>query len=177
MNYYDAIVRLSGLLTNEVQKYNLSAAEVVLLNAIHGEGSVMRLSHVNTLADFGPAKQRAERKRLEAMYAGSPRNRDIFDRTFGAAAVPLPETVDAADLLSVVDEEPDFDPTPLVERKAPETPDDPVLALKESIRELGGKVPRGVSDVTELRGILKTLQPAATGIPDATNEPEPATVL
>ncbi len=182
MKYYDALVRLAGNLLNEVQKFNLSAAEVVLLNAIHGEGAISRLKQVGEIEDFTPGKHRAERQRLRAMYADrSTRNLDIFEKLFGTPATPLPLSVEMADLVSAPEPELDLDRTPLLVRENPvvavEAPlEDPVLILKQSIRDLGGTVPRGAVGVEKLREILLELQQARFVAPEE-EEPESASVM
>lgn len=181
MKYYDALVRLAGNLLNEVQKFNLSAAEVVLLNAIHGEGAISRLKQVGEIEDFTPGKHRAERQRLRAMYAErSPRNLDIFEKLFGAPATPLPLSVEMADLVATPEPELDIDRAPLLTREASviEAPlEDPVLILKQSIRDLGGTVPRGAVGVEKLREILLGLQQARFVAPEEEEEPESASVM
>lgn len=75
-------VRLGGDLLNTVEKYGVSPAEVVLLNHIHGEGSVVNVRPNGN--DRGRAVD--EKADLQERYAR------FFKDVFPGASPQLPET-------------------------------------------------------------------------------------
>lgn len=74
-------VRLGGDIANTVEKENVSPAEIAVLTAIHGEGSVINIR--KTIMDKVPHRQ--ERGRLSTHYG-----HHIVDRLFPGEFTPLP---------------------------------------------------------------------------------------
>jgi len=99
---YDATIRLGGSRNNEVLRQGLTAPEVVLLGAIHGEDSVanMRLTKMKDAEGknrkFVERSMIDERNRLAEIYQGNDaRKRGFIARVFGPSTVPLPLAVDS----------------------------------------------------------------------------------
>lgn len=174
MKFYSAKIRLAGSLLNEVLRTDLSAPEVLLLNEIHGEGSIASLTETGE-KEFGRTENRVERRRLERKYGAdpanivSPRNAELLQRLF--PTVDLPQSVSPADLIAVSD----ADIEDLADQA--EVPSAPVPAtkpvvddfdakgqLKETIRKLGGVVPPGNVSEERLRAIVTDLQLAQSGL-------------
>lgn len=94
MDVFSAIVKLrsgaaSGLFTGEVPKTDLSAAEVLLLQSMHGEDAV--ISIVKTGSD--KRKTAAERDRLASVYGPM-----VVAKLFGAEKwKTLPQKLPTAD--------------------------------------------------------------------------------
>jgi hypothetical protein len=112
MNYYDIKLRLAGSLNNEVNKHNVSAPEVMLLNALHGGGAVVSLAPAAAGAKRDVSNPRNMRVEMMRRYACDPRRGgkkshiEAFQGLFGAGdAQPLPETVTMADLIQQPDED------------------------------------------------------------------------
>lgn len=79
MQLYDAICRPGGQLTHEVPKVGLSAPEVILLRAIHGDDGVIRLKPSKVKRDDGVD----EGDRLRQIY-GEKAVARAFGTTFGS---------------------------------------------------------------------------------------------
>lgn len=66
MKLYDAAVRLAGQITNEVNVYQVTAAEIAVLHRIHGGAdAVQRVVEVGSVRNRSDARERA---RLAALY-------------------------------------------------------------------------------------------------------------
>lgn len=94
MQFYQAKVRLAGSLLNEVFKADLSAPEIMLLRAFHGQDAVVDIkkTRVSTLPNSD------ERERLMALYMGTATNdpeqakakNSIWFSLFGHLTAELP---------------------------------------------------------------------------------------
>lgn len=167
MKFYNLKLRLAGALHHEVRLQNISAAEVTLLDAIHGTGSVSELM-LSGEKEYTPRDHRVERRRLEVKY-GQDWNKEkhlvIIRDLFGVSASRLPESVTLDDLAPIEPEEDDMDgpleDAPVVRRVDP-TPKQATLdakdAVKSSIRALGGMVPSGNLSLARLQEHLGQLQ-------------------
>lgn len=96
MQRCNCIVRLSGDVKNTVYKTNVTPAEIAILVAIHGEGSVVDIKP--THQDKTP--HREERKRLKMIYGDK-----IVDATFPGEFANLPVSVSDLDLGAHEEEE------------------------------------------------------------------------
>ena len=166
MKYYTAKIRLNGRTENEVLRHNLSAPEVILLNVIHGGAAIAKLEETGDTA-FSTTQHRQERKRLEDTYGRKKEIADEIQRLFGGVTSMLPESTTLDDLRPVENDmyEDGNDAPPVAEApKAPETVEDPIVAVKASIKELGGRLPRG-ADLETARTILRELQAQVNNIP------------
>lgn len=86
MAIYSAKIRLQSSPMNEVLKSGLSAAEVVLLTAIHGEDAVVDVALEDGVRNVSP-DDAAERERLTEIYEG------YVAKAFGPGNTPLPREV------------------------------------------------------------------------------------
>lgn len=83
MATYTATIALGGAVHNQVNRAGLSGPEVVLLAAIHGEGSV-----TNVRVDDEKAEQRTDAEEREYLIENySPK---YVEKVFGNAYQPLP---------------------------------------------------------------------------------------
>ncbi len=94
MKLYSARVRLAGELKNEVNKYNLTASELLILRALHG-ASENASDPVVDIKETGSVNRSdaKERSRLAGIYTNF-RGQDgatIVRNTLGPAGVPLPQ--------------------------------------------------------------------------------------
>lgn len=100
MNLYDVIVRVGGSVGNEVEKLAVTAAEVVMFQALHGDDSVRRIKHVG-VSDEPDASIRGRMAayfgtgRVETGYSGL----DLVIKTFGPKTMPLPDRVDGVEIV------------------------------------------------------------------------------
>lgn len=104
MQLYSIKVRLGGLVNNEVRKSGVTAAEIMVLRALHGDDAVVDI----TSAKMDHRTHAEERARLNAIYCNketsSPetftKKREMLRGLFGADTadlpVKLPEDVPAA---------------------------------------------------------------------------------
>lgn len=183
MDLYNIKLRLRGALHHEVYRQNVPAAEVVLLNALHGGAAIVNLQKSGS-KEYLPRDHRVERRRLETVYgAGGTREKhlELIRNLFGGVAGALPESVTIDELRPLPEEEDDLD-APLPEAPPPanaikQETIDAKEAVKDSIRKLGGEVPPGNVSLPKLRERLGELQLAANGAPPAEDAPEPANVL
>jgi hypothetical protein len=95
MNLYDVVVRVGGSLYNEVERLSITAPEVVMLQALHGDDSVLRIKHVGTsdetdsmirdrMCDFFGTG------RVETARSGP----ELMKQYFGPKSMPLPDHID-----------------------------------------------------------------------------------
>lgn len=95
MKLYSAIVRLGGSITNEVRKHQLTAAEIAVLQRIHGPDAVLKIIETGAVRGRSDAKERA---RLALAY---PKGMSADGKTpleghsfiasiFGVSGVALP---------------------------------------------------------------------------------------
>ena len=93
MKLYSATIRLGGNTDNQVQKDNMSAAELKILEFVHaGKASV--LADVKHTADVDRTDAK-ERARLASIYSKGTQNefltgRALVEKLFGVAGIPLP---------------------------------------------------------------------------------------
>lgn len=105
MHFYDCRVRLNGSLLNEVPKIGIPAPEVIMLQAIHGEGSVVDIQHAARNVsvelhemDFESAgadksegwTDRVTRAYLQRVYGTFEDGRDKTTAVFGNSLTPIP---------------------------------------------------------------------------------------
>ena len=85
MKLYDCKVRLGGNVINEVRKEKVTAPEVILLRAVHGDDAVIEIVEVGE----DKRSDAEERDRLAAaLYDG-----ELMGKIFGISAIPLPQEV------------------------------------------------------------------------------------
>lgn len=103
MREFSCKVRLGGLLTNEVRKTGVTAAEILVLRAIHvgGEEPVIEIKPTGkaTMEVDGklvPRTDRAERERLESIYGSALQTREDIKNLNAilGVGVALPDTVE-----------------------------------------------------------------------------------
>ncbi len=177
MKFYNIKLRINGSLLHEVIRQKVPAAEVMLLNALHGGNAVVSVTEAGEKA-FSPRDHRTERRRLEDKYGQGGQKRSAIEAIrslFGSVAGALPESVDMADLTPEPEEVEDLDaPLPVAPAAAkdPAAPEDPKAALHRSIEALGGTAPKNAS-VNRLRDILGQLQIKEGFRSAELDEPEP----
>lgn len=98
MRIYNCLLALAGDTGNTVPKANITAAEIALLQAIHGTGSVIDIEDVGSVK----RSNREERGHLFDTYAkpqptGDRLSREL-DTLFPGIAARLPESVEELDL-------------------------------------------------------------------------------
>lgn len=95
MNLYDVVVRVGGSLYNEVERFAITAPEVAMLRALHGEDSVRQIKHVGVsdepdvtirerMADFFGTG------RVETSRSGP----ELVVKHFGPKTMRLPDRLD-----------------------------------------------------------------------------------
>ena len=100
MKFYDCTVRLGGSLLNEVNKTQISAAEIVMLRLLHGgDGSVVRVTETQapTAPSGGEDWTDGEVREFLRMQYGNDREtmKDKVQAVFGPPNLPLPHEVEA----------------------------------------------------------------------------------
>lgn len=115
MQTYDCKVRLGDSVSNEVRKTDVTAAEVMVLRAIHGEGAVSDI----VKKKMDKRSHAEERKRLYAIYANPEDNnaetvakkvamiRNLFGHDALDLPVKLPEEPEVKRTVVKSDEKPD----------------------------------------------------------------------
>lgn len=102
MNLYNVIVRVGGSLYNEVERLNITAPEVVMLQTLHGDDSIRNITHVGQIEESNASI----RERL-ADYYGTGRietgrsGGSLVKSCFGPKTMPLPDRVDGVEHLAV----------------------------------------------------------------------------
>lgn len=141
----NCIVALGGDTGNTVPKTNVTAAEIAVLQTIHGGDAVKEIVPTREI----PANHRAERERLLMTYrAKDGENRPIVDRMFPGAAARVFERLDELQLTA----------DQFKRGHVPEWLDKPVAAddavvdsaSQEYLAALNGAAPAG--DLDELDG-------------------------
>lgn len=109
MELYDAKVRLNGKIQNEVPKTSITAAELLVLRAIHGDDAVVDLK----IAGDEPKSHDDERDRLGRLY-GDKVVRELFGAShqelprrlpgFAATAAPAQVEADKSAVKSLLDD-------------------------------------------------------------------------
>lgn len=92
MDYYNLKLRLHGDVRHEVLKKDMSAPEVVVLRAVHGDDAIVNLEYSKT-ADVDDA---AERERLHMRYGGALNKlepKTNIQHMFGGDHMPLLDTL------------------------------------------------------------------------------------
>lgn len=113
MQIFNCKVRLNGNVLHEVPRLEVSAAEVILLQHIHGNDAVVGLKHIND----DQRTNSFERNRLAEIY-GEKRVKEVF----GLSSLPLPAELSGFD---GEDEEPEAEPArPRRQRRAEPLPAD-----------------------------------------------------
>lgn len=82
MRVYSGKVRLAGNVYHEVPKTGMTAAEVILLQHIHGDDALVALKPEGNLS----CKDAFERNRLQEIYG-----EDKVKTVFGISSLPLPQ--------------------------------------------------------------------------------------
>jgi hypothetical protein len=103
MQLYECTVRLNGSMHNEVHKADVTAAEIVVLRAIHENPE----AGVDAILRIKPTKHvdrddMEERQRLEAIYGAGVANNErlrSLNNLLGHHTAPLPQTVPGVDSL------------------------------------------------------------------------------
>jgi hypothetical protein len=85
---YSCKIRLGGSVVNEVRKDSVTAAEIVLLQVLHGEDAVSEIIEAGEVT----RSDAEERERLVAALYDA----DAVRATFGVAAIPLPKEIAGA---------------------------------------------------------------------------------
>jgi len=100
MEIYDCKVLIGGSRMNEARKEGISAAEIVMLRHLHGDDSVLDITHVGTsdISDvevrdmlsltYGPGD-------VDTTRAGPAILREVF----GPPAIPLPRAIEGAEIV------------------------------------------------------------------------------
>lgn len=143
MQRVNCTVRLSGDVNNTVQKQRVSPAEIVILNKIHGEGSVVDIQRT----EMDKTAHAEERQRLATIYGAK-----IVDDLFPGAFAKLPVSLSDITLGEPANEDPaaeveiggDVEPVEdEVEEPAEEDEDDKILrasvenaASKDELRDI-----------------------------------------
>lgn len=81
MRVYSCVVNCGGNVLNQVRKPEVTAAEIILLQSIHGEDAVTDIMPIR----MDKRSHAAERDRLGGIYGD-----DKVGRTFGPSFNPLP---------------------------------------------------------------------------------------
>lgn len=109
MQLYNAKIRLGDQIANEVRKENISAAEIMILRAIHGATAVVDIAK----SKMGVRKHDEERAHLTAKYAspqlGAERlaqKRQMMMSLFGHDGNPLPAKLPEDDGIPAAPEPP-----------------------------------------------------------------------
>ncbi|AKR54328.1 hypothetical protein XM25_00605 [Devosia sp. H5989] len=97
MQTANILLALGGDSGNQVPKFAVTAAEIAVLRAIHGDESVTEIQPLKTVVD---RTNRAELGRLRATYGKARDNEGnvIVDMLFPGAAARVFETIDELDL-------------------------------------------------------------------------------
>lgn len=95
MQFANVMVRLGGHLGNTVPRYQVSAAEIAVLRAIHGPDSVYDVDPVDAsdVDDSRKLKNRDELQRIREAYAG-PNSTILVNQLFPGISARVPETID-----------------------------------------------------------------------------------
>jgi len=98
MQLYSCVVRNSGSMLNEVPKFDVTAAEIAVLRAIH-QGPEAGVEAIREIKATGQDKRtdREERARLEDVYGAGLRTNERLrnlDAILGHASTPLPDRID-----------------------------------------------------------------------------------
>lgn len=88
MEKANCIVHKDGSLLHQVPKYNVTPAEILVLQHIHGRDAVTRVRRTQTASPG--ASHDEERDRLRRIYEVDESTRNIVDRIFGAYSQKLP---------------------------------------------------------------------------------------
>ncbi len=92
MDYYNIKLRLHGNVNHEVLKQNLSAPEVIVLRAIHGEDGVLDVKYSKTKeVDASEERERLALRYNSALSKLEPRTN--ITHMFGGDYLPLVETL------------------------------------------------------------------------------------
>lgn len=94
MKLYSVKINLAGSLLNQVRKDHVTAAEIVLLRAVHGDDAVNEITHTANVN----RSDRAERARLSKMYTktspkGTKRGAELVREFLGIESQALPDEV------------------------------------------------------------------------------------
>lgn len=93
MHIYSAKIKLGGLLTNEIRKSGLTAAEILVLRRIHGDDALSEIIQVGTVN----RSDSKERQRLFGSVGDTTplyredQFREVFQNDFGPLPQVLPE--------------------------------------------------------------------------------------
>lgn len=93
MQTANIMVRLGGHMGNTVPRYQVTAAEIAVLRAIHGPDSIYDVEP----SDDVTVKNRDELQRIREFYAG-PNTTRLLNELYPGIAARVPETLDELDL-------------------------------------------------------------------------------
>lgn len=98
MNLYDVVVRIGGSLYNEVERFSITAPEVQMLQALHGEDAVRQIKHVGTSneTDISIRERMSDyfgTGRVESNRSGG----DLVAKFFGPKTMPLPGRIEGVE--------------------------------------------------------------------------------
>lgn len=137
MKLYNALVRLGGSISNEVHKEKLTAAEIAVLQRMHGPDAVVNVVEVGSVKNRSHARERA---RLAALYPKGPtldgkgrlEGEAFIASIFGVPGQALPEAYEPH---PIVDEE---EVEQLTAQEEPET----IVELEAPIKIKRTRVPK-----------------------------------
>lgn len=114
MRLFSCKVRLGGSPLNEVRKTDVTAAEILVLRAIHAGADepiheikpTGKAMSENAEGKLVPRSDKAERERLERLYGDALRTREDIKSLNGilGVGVPLPDTVEGVATEVIPDE-------------------------------------------------------------------------
>lgn len=178
MKFYSALIRLAGSPLNEVWKHDLAAPEVIFLANIHNKGAMFPIKELKETGSkvFEARDHRRLRAQMRTAYGHRQDHVSLMESLFGSQVMPLPEETSIADLTDEpeLEDVADEDETEDAKAKIAETPPDQKKAeadaeaeavelVRQSIKDLGGTIPRGPSgrNLENLRKQLRNLQAKA----------------
>ncbi len=90
---YDAKIRLSGSMLNEVRKCGITAPEAMIYQSIHGPDSLAEIKAAKGEVTHRESSDRIERERLARMFEISSEKRGFIAKVFGPPTMALPRTM------------------------------------------------------------------------------------
>jgi hypothetical protein len=104
MKLYDCIVRIGGSLLNEVEKFNVTAPEIIMFQSLHGDDAVREIHPA------GESRESDEsiRDRMSAyfgtgMIESGRSGADLVRKTLGPKTMPLPKYLEGVEEESYLD--------------------------------------------------------------------------
>jgi hypothetical protein len=98
---YYCVVRVGGSLYNEVEKHGITAAEIIMLQSIHGEDAVRHIKEIGESDE----NDMSIRDRMANFYGTGHvetgrSGADLVRQFFGPKSMPLPKEVEGAEAAS-----------------------------------------------------------------------------